>query len=674
MQENKSSGAKTVWIIVGIAITLLCCCLILSFGGMYWLYQNGDEIVADIEGNLDIPDFPTAVPTEPIVVERPPAEDVPVDTLSTLENTLVPANNLPEISCRLKGICDIPLTLKEHEPPRALGDTDVFWATDVGSNENFEVDATLQYVTEHSYFWVQDGVSFKEDEMIELMEAFENKIYPTTRAFFGSEWSPGVDEDEHIYILYARGIGSSIAGYYSSADEYHPLAHEYSNSHEMFLFNADNTYLSEDFTYGVLTHEFQHMIHWNQDRNESSWLNEGFSELATFLAGYNPGGFDYVYTNNPDLQLNDWPNDQNATTPHYGAAFMFTTYYLDRFGEEATQALAGNPYNGMDSVDRALNDIDATDALTGNPIGADDLVIDWLTANYLKDESVSDGRYTYHNYPSAPQPSATESISSCPTAAQDYSVHQYGGDYILINCEGDYTIHFDGATQTGLLPADAFSGNYAFWTNKGDESDMTLTRDFDFSAVTGEILLSFQTWYDIETDYDYVYLEVSEDGVHWDIITTPLGTDEDPSGNSYGWAFNGITNGWVQENVDLSAYAGKEVQVRFEYVTDAAVNGEGMLIDDIRIDAVDYFSDFETDDGGWEANGYVRVQNILPQTFQVALILKGNETTVEIIQLTDEQTAEIPISLGDEYNEAILVVTGTTRFTRELANYSIEIK
>ena len=54
MQENKSSGAKTVWIIVGIAIALLCCCLILSFAGTYWLYKNGDEIVANIEGNLDI--------------------------------------------------------------------------------------------------------------------------------------------------------------------------------------------------------------------------------------------------------------------------------------------------------------------------------------------------------------------------------------------------------------------------------------------------------------------------------------------------------------------------------------------------------------------------------------------------------------------------------------------
>ncbi|MCP4139523.1 MAG: hypothetical protein GY755_04390 [Chloroflexi bacterium] len=673
MQESTSSGSKTVWIIVGVVIALLCCCLIILAGAGYWVYQNADDLLTE---NFDPSDFiapTTATPSGPIIVDQTPVDEIPTDTLNILENTIVPANNLPEISCRLKGVCDIPLTLKEHETPRKVGDTDTFWATNVGTNENFEVNATLHYVTDHSYFWVQDGVDFEEDEMKTLMDAFENKIYPTTRAFFGSEWSPGVDEDEHIYILYTRGIGSSIAGYYSSADEYHPLAHEYSNAHEMFLFNADNTFLSEDFTYGVLAHEFQHMVHWNQDRNESSWLNEGFSELATFLTEYNPGGFDWVYTNNPDLQLNDWPNDQNATTPHYGAAFMFTTYFLDRFGEEATQALAANPQNGMDSVDETLESINATDPLTGNPISADALVIDWLTANYLKDAKVGDGRYTYHNYEDAPQPSATENIYSCPHS-QNYNVHQYGGDYLSINCSGDFTLHFEGSTQTGLLPVDAYSGDYAFWTNKGDESDMTLTRDFDFSGVAGPITLSFQTWYDIEEDYDYVYLEVSEDGEHWDIITTPLGTDEDPSGNSYGWAFNGVTGGWVEENVDLSAYAGKAVQVRFEYVTDAAVNGEGMLIDDIRIDAIDYASDFESDNGGWEAAGFVRVQNVLPQSFQVALILKGSDTTVQIIELSEELTADIPLSLGSEYDEAILVVTGTTRFTRELANYSIEIK
>lgn len=672
MQETTSSNTKIIWIIIGVVIALLCCCIIVLAAAGAWVYQNSDDFT--FEGSSDYNfDATTPTPSAPIVVERPPVGEVPTDTLTTLQNTIVPPNNIPEIACRLKGICEIPLTLDSPAAPRQIGETDTFWATNVGTNENFEVEATLEYVTDHAYFWVENGVKFNEDDMIELMDTFENQIYPTNREFFGSEWSPGVDGDEHIYILYAGGIGNSIAGYYSSADEYHPLAHEYSNAHEMFLFNADNTFLHEGFTYGVLAHEFQHMIHWYQDRNESSWLNEGFSELATFLNDLNSGGFDWVYTNNPDLQLNDWPNDQNATTPHYGAAFMFTTYFLDRFGEDATKALAADDKNGMDSVDKTLAALNATDPITGSPIEADDVVIDWLIANIVKDANVGDGRYIYHNYDDSPQPSPTEYIYDCPFS-QDFSVHQYGGDYLQIECAGDYTIHFEGSTQTGLLPADPYSGDHAFWTNKGDESDMTLTRSFDLSNAAVPVELTFQTWYDIEEDYDYVYLEVSEDGEHWEIITTPSGTDEDPSGNSYGWAYNGVTNGWMEETVDLSAYAGKEIQIRFEYVTDAAVNGEGMLIDDIRIDAIDYASDFEADDGGWEAAGFVRVQNVLPQTFRLALIREsGFNTTVEIIDISDEQTAEIPLSLtaGDS---ATLVVTGTTRFTRELANYSIQIK
>jgi hypothetical protein len=254
------------------------------------------------------------------------------------------------------------------------------------------------------------------------------------------------------------------------------------------------------------------------------------------------------------------------------------------------------------------------------------------------------------------------------------TVKQYGVDYIQINCSGDYTLRFEGSTIARLLPEDPYSGSHAFWSNKGDESDMTLTREFDFTDVSGPITFSFRTWYDIEEDYDYVYFEVSEDGEVWQIITTPSGTDEDPSGNSYGWAFNNVTNGWIQEEIDLSEYAGKNIFVRFEYVTDAAVNGEGMLIDDVSVDAIDYFTDFETEDDTWVADGFVRVQNALPQTFRLALIKEGSTTTVEMIEVSEDQTAEIPLSIGGDVDSVTLVVSGTTRFTREVGSYTVEIK
>jgi hypothetical protein len=33
---------------------------------------------------------------------------------------------------------------------------------------------------------------------------------------------------------------------------------------------------------------------------------------------------------------------------------------------------------------------------------------------------------------------------------------------------------------------------------------------------------------------------------------------------------------------------------------------------------VNYSTDFEADDGGWTAVGFVRVNNVLPQTFRLA--------------------------------------------------------
>ena len=671
MEVEPKKPKNIVGIVIAIVLVLLCCCTIILIAAGVVVYEA--QASNDIS---TVPSFPFDVETATPVVEvtRPATDDVPVDTVETLQNAIVPENDPVELACRLKGICDIPETMSPPVAPRQVGEQDEFWVTNIETNSNFRVNATLEYVTPHVYFWVEDGVKFNEDEMKSLVDAFENQMYPTNREFFGSEWNPGIDGDEHIYILYAGGIGYSIAGYFSSADETHPLAHEYSNAHEMFLFNSDNTDLGDEFTYGVLAHEFQHMIHWYQDRNETSYLNEGFSEVAAFLNGYNVGGFDWLYSRDPDLQLNDWPNDPNATTPHYGAGFLYLTYFLDRFGEDATKALVKDPENGLDSVDGVLEQINASDPLTGNPINADDLFMDWVVTNYLLDENVGDGRYTYKNYASAPQTSPTETVYDCPTDAMGRTVKQYGVDYIRIQCSGDYTLRFEASTLARLLPEDPYSGSYAFWSNKGDESNMTLTREFDFSNVSGPIDFSFRTWYDLEEDYDYLYFEVSEDGEHWQIITTPSGTGEDPSGNSYGWAYNGTTNGWMEETIDLSDFAGKKINVRFEYVTDAAVNGEGMLIDDVRVDAVDYFTDFESDDGGWVAEGFVRVQNALPQTFRLALITEGATTTVEMIEINSDQTAEIPLSIGGNVDSVTLVVSGTTRFTREVGSYTIEIR
>jgi hypothetical protein len=46
---------------------------------------------------------------------------------------------------------------------------------------------------------------------------------------------------------------------------------------------------------------------------------------------------------------------------------------------------------------------------------------------------------------------------------------------------------------------------------------------------------------------------------------------------------------------------------------------------------------------------------------------------VTYISLQPDTTTEIPISLNEDTDEAVLVVTGLTRYTRQKAAYRIEI-
>jgi hypothetical protein len=671
MESNpKKSSSIVTWVVGGIVAVLVCCaCAVIVAAGViaYQAYQQSpaDDYFPTFEPTIEF-STPVPVPT----LSQTPVEDVSSETLETLNQTLVPENDPYELGCRLKSICDVPRTVPAKT--YKLGDKENFWVSNNDTAAHRQITATLRYITPHAYFWAEEGARVNEDDMKRLMDTFENKIYPTDREFFGEEFNPGIDGDPHIYIIYASGLGSSVAGYFNSSDSYNPMVKEYSNAHETYMLSTTQD-LADEYTYGVLAHEFVHMIQFPSDRNDVSWLSEGFAEVGVLLNGYYVGGHDRSYTMDPDLQLTTWGDAVSNNSPHYGQAFLYLAYFLDRFGEDATKALTKNPENGIASVDDTLANLGITDPLTGDIVTADDVFMDWAAALYLNDGSVGDGRYTYYNYPDVPRTYDTDVVSSCPQSPLDYSVNQYGIDYVNISCTGDHTLSFRGSTAIRLLPADVHSGKYAFWSNKGDESDMTLTREFDLTGVTGTAEISYWTWYDIEEDWDYLYLEASTDGQTWEILKTPSGTDYNPSGNSYGWGYTGQTGTWIEETVDLSQYAGQKVQLRFEYVTDAAVNGEGLLLDDVRIDAINYQSGFEADDGGWEAKGFARVDNVLPQTYRLSLIIKGDTTTVTNIEVNADQTAEIPLSLSNG-EEAILIVTGTARYTTIPAAYQIEVK
>ena len=697
MRDNR----KTLFVLLSCSVALLIVCALCvpSALGVYFYFTLLGTPVAQVTepmlierptstnepvqaapkpANTAVQPSATPAPTvaDPSVLPLVPAIDPAEETKLTFENAIIPVSDPIELAKRLQGKQNLPRNLEFPLETYQVGDSRSFWVTNSDTNQNSQIDAALAYVTDHVYFWVEEGVRYNKRDLQALVDTFETQTYPRNREFFGSEWTPGVDADPHLYILYAEGLGGSVAGYFSPADQYLPLVRTDSNGHEMFFISADHVDLAEEFAYGVLAHEFQHMIHWYGDRNEETWMNEGFSDLAMFLNDYSIGGADRVYVQQPDIQLTDWPSDPSNRTAHYGASFLFLTYFLDRFGEAATKALVAEPANGMVSIDKVLKMLGAVDGSTGKVIEADDVFADWVIASFLQDQKVADGRYTYHNYPAAPDPEETEVIEDCPTQTGGRDVRQYGVDYVSLECRGEYTLRFEGTQEVGAIPAEPRSGAYVFYSNQGDESDMTLTRTFDFSQHSGPLTLSYWTWYDLEQDYDYLYLTASLDGENWQILTTPSGTSSDPVGNSFGWGYTGSSGdgpAWIQEQVDLSQFAGKQVQIRFEYVTDAAVNGEGFMLDDVAVPEAGYFTDFESDSGGWSPQGFVRIQNALPQTFRLSLIRLGRGTSVEQIELPADNLLEIPIEIGGDVRRIILVVSGTTRFTRQPASYTMEI-
>ena len=289
------------------------------------------------------------------------------ETLRALEAAIIPVSDLHELGIRYRGVSpDTSRVASVVSPDYDVGTVRSFSVSNLDSDTTFDIQARLLYKTEHVYMWVEEGLNTDMDKIQKAADLFEEHTYPTDRAFFGEEWSPGVDGDPHLSILHASNLGSTVAGYFSSADSYVKAVREDSNEMEMFYIHIDKSMdIGDDFYNGVLAHEFQHMIHWYNDRNETTWMNEGCSELAMELnesmyqgdrGSYDVGGSEYAYLDNPDTQLTTWPEVDitGAASAHYGASYLFMSYFLDRFGEDATKSLVAHPENGMESVDIIL--------------------------------------------------------------------------------------------------------------------------------------------------------------------------------------------------------------------------------------------------------------------------------------------------------------------------------
>lgn len=148
-----------------------------------------------------------------------------------------------------------------------------------------------------------------------------------------------------------------------------------------------------------------------------------------------------------------------------------------------------------------------------------------------------------------------------------------------------------------------YEGNYEWWSNMGDDLSNTMTRSVDLTGLTSATL-AFKTWYDIEYDYDYGFVEVSIDGgANFSKIPGNLTRD---IGNGIP-GIDGTSDGWVDAEYDLSEFVGQSILLRFHYLTDGGWVQNGWAIDNITIfgDNNVIFSDgAEIGLNGWTLDGF----------------------------------------------------------------------
>jgi len=604
-------------------------------------------------------------------------------TLSTedqLEQVVVPTRDLRDLTLRLDPtINEIPLVVNRESPDYEVGEQLEFWVHNLDSNSNNRITARLIHKTDVVYAWVEEGQDFDRDAIARSIDRFSEQSYPAEVAFFGSEWYPGVDNDPRLHIVHAAGVGSGVAGYYSSADQYSQLANPYSNEKEMFYVNLQwlNRSSAYDYYETVLAHEFQHMIHWFKDRNEATWLNEGLSEYAQEVAGY---GSDTVFASsfarNPDTQLNTWRVDSSSNAEHYGGAYMFVNYLAQRFGQETTKILVAQPANGIAGVTDALR-------VAGHDLDFEAFFADWVIANYVEDPDAlgRDAVYGYRNLdlPTPPVAAVLTNNSATPLVS---TVSNYATDYLELPHDPTITFAFQGQSETRLADTTPLSGQRAWWSHRGDDSNSRLTRQFDLRSVPAEaapttpLAMEVAMWWNIEVDYDYGYVLASRDGIKWEMLEGSLMTAENPSGNNFGIGYSGESDGWVTERFDLSTYAGSEMWIRFEYVTDDAANASGWFVDDLRIPAIDYATDFETNLDGWESEGWLLTDNKLVQHWLLQLmVFDGDELiALEKLSVADDGSTQIATPTRERGQRAVLAISALAPISTEPANYEVAVE
>lgn len=285
--------------------------------------------------------------------------------------------------------------------PPEVGDIESFNTFNLVTGNYEQLNARLMKIGEHCYIYLEEGQNVSNSVLNRIKNEFDNSIYPITRKWFGSEWSPGIDDDPRITLLLldirdgynpSQGRRGFTAGYFYAGDNYLRSKNPHSNERSMLYLDINPTDPSSDTFLSVIAHEFQHMIHWNQDPKEFIWLNEAMSQLAQFVAGYGHPEQLNRYIERPGNSLVAWSRD--STIANYGKVYLWAYYISTTVAStpnrrrEFMRRIVRNQKQGMQSIDDAIR-------LQRIRTDVNTLFNNFSVATYLNDSRIERGVYGF---------------------------------------------------------------------------------------------------------------------------------------------------------------------------------------------------------------------------------------------------------------------------------------
>ncbi|MCF8257291.1 MAG: immune inhibitor A [Flavobacteriales bacterium] len=164
----------------------------------------------------------------------------------------------------------------------------------------------------------------------------------------------------------------------------------------------------------------------------------------------------------------------------------------------------------------------------------------------------------------------------------------FGQGSILFANGGEPTTDWQGNSTWGLTTStfvsspnsltDSPTGDYPNSSNRY----VDIAQPIDLTGLSTAVLRFHAKWA-IEQGWDYAQVSARVNGTDWQPLCgnyTVTGNGNQDSGQPL---YDGFQTTWVQEEMDLSAYLGQQVQIRFSLVSDQSVREDGIYIDDVEM-------------------------------------------------------------------------------------------